>query len=89
MKRVFDWVMWLMFLVSFISALLTMLVVFGGSYIRQFTTFLPMEISLAATFILWGINSLINPYTRNSKNSFYYAFLFGTILVGFAALGIY
>lgn len=89
MRRILDWTMWLMFLVSFIFTILTMLVLFGKFYIVQFTTFLPLEISLSITFVLWGVNSIFNPYTKNSKNSFYYSVILGSILIGFAAMGIY
>lgn len=89
MRRIIDWTMWFMFLISFILTILTMLVLFGKFYISQFTTFLPLEISLSITFILWGINSVFNPYTKNSKNSFFYSLILGSILIGFAILGIY
>lgn len=81
--------MWFMFLVSFIITTLTMLVLFGKYYISQFTTFLPLEISLSVTFIIWGISSSFNPYTKHSKNSLLYLIILGSILVGFAAMGIY
>lgn len=89
MRRILDLTMWFMFLISFIFTILTMLVLFGKFYIIQFTTFLPLEISLSITFLLWGINSHFNPYTRNSKNSFLYSLVLGSILIVFAAMGIY
>ncbi|MDF2673001.1 MAG: hypothetical protein K0R09_1266 [Clostridiales bacterium] len=89
MSRILDLAMWFMFLISFIFTILTMLVLFGKFYIGQFTTFLPLEISLSITFLLWGINSHFNPYTKNSKNSFLYSLILGSILVGFAVMGIY
>lgn len=89
MRRILDLGMWFMFLVSLIITTFTMLVLFGKYYISQFTTFLPLEISLAITFILWGINSNFNPYTKNSKNSFLSSLILGGILIGFAAMGIY
>jgi hypothetical protein len=88
-RKILDWIMWFMFLVSFIITILTMLVLFGKFYISQFTTFLPLEISLSITFVLWGINSCFNPYTKNSKNSVYFSLILGSILIGFAAMGIY
>jgi hypothetical protein len=90
MTKVTDYLMWLMFGVSLIISLLTMLVLFGtGIYIEVFSTFLPLEASLSASFILWGINSLINPYTRNSKYTCIYAFIFSAGLIAFALMGIY
>lgn len=89
MRRILDLAMWFMFLASLIITILTMLVLFGKYYIGSFTTFLPLEISLSLTFIIWGINSQFNPYTRNTKNSFLYALIMGSILIGFAAMGIY
>lgn len=90
MTKVADYLMWLMFGISLIVSILTLLVLFGtGVYIELFSTFLPLEISLSSTFILWGINSLINPYTRNSKYTFFYAFILGGGLIVFALLGIY
>lgn len=81
--------MWFMFLASFVITIITMLVLFGKYYISRFTTFLPIEICLSATFILWGINSYFNSYTKNSKNSILYSFILGSILIGFAVMGIY
>lgn len=81
--------MWFMFLITFLITTITMLVLFGKFYIRQFTTFLPLEISLSVTFLLWGVNSRINTYTKNSKNSFLYSLILGSILAGFALMGIY
>lgn len=90
MNKVVDYLMWFMFGVSLVISILTMLVLFGtGIYMELFSTFLPLEISLSATFILWGINSLVNPYTRNSKYTFFYAFVFGGGLIVFTLLGIY
>lgn len=78
-----------MFLITFIITIITMLVLFGKFYISRFTTFLPLEISLSITFVLWGINSRFNTYTKNSKNSFLYLLILGSILVVFAIMGIY
>lgn len=89
MRRLLDAVMWFMFLVSFIVTILTILVLYGKYRITQLTTFLPLEISLSITFILWGINSHFNLYTKNSKNSFLVSLILGGILIGFTILGIY
>lgn len=89
MRRILDLAMWFMFLISFIITILTILALFGKYYMGQFTTFLPFEISLSITFILWGINSCFNTYTKNNKNIFLYSLILGGILIGFAAAGIY
>lgn len=90
MTKIIDYFMWFMFGVSLIISMLTMLVLFGtGIYIEVFSTFLPLEVSLSASFILWGINSLINQYTRNSKYTVFYAFTLGAGLIVFALMGIY
>jgi hypothetical protein len=90
--KTLDYTMWFAFIVSFVISILTMLVVFGivwYGWISPFATFLPLEISLSATFFLWGINSLYNPYTKNSKYTFYYSLILGGILLAFVILGIY
>ena len=90
--RILDYLMWGMFLISFIISIFTMLVVFGivwSGWISYFATFLPLEISLAATFFLWGINSIYNTYTKNSKYTFYYSLILGGALLAFVILGIY
>lgn len=90
--KILDYFMWGMFLVSFIVSIFTMLVVFGivwAGWISSFATFLPLELSLAATLFLWGINSIYNSYTKNSKYTFYYSLVFGGILLLFVVLGVY
>lgn len=90
MAKVIDFIMWLLFGISFIISILTMLVLFGGiQYIEAFSTLLPLEISLSSTFILWGFNSMYNPYTRNSKKTPYIWIALGVMLLVFALFGIY
>lgn len=84
-----DYLMWLMFIISLVTSVLTMIVVFGISWISSFSTFLPLEISLAATFFLWGINSIYNSYTKDNKLTMFYSFVLGGILLVFVVLGIY
>lgn len=87
--RLLDSLMWLMFLLSLVVSLLTMIVVFGIRWISPFATFLPLEVSLAATFFVWGLNSIYNNYTRDSKLTMFYSFVLGGILLVFVVLGIY
>lgn len=91
MKRLIDWIMWLTFLITFIIALLTMIVAFGIQYsgLEMFATFLPLELSLGGTLILWGINSFLNPYLRHGKSSIFFLSILGVILLLFARYGIY
>lgn len=91
MKKLIDWTMWLMFFVTFIIAILTMIVAFGLQYtgLEIFATFLPLELSLGGTLILWGINSFINPYLRHGKSSIYFLSFLGVIMLFFARFGIY
>lgn len=90
MSKVLDFITWLLFGISLIISILTMLVLFGGiQYIELFSTLLPLEISLSSTFIIWGFNSIKNPYTRNSKNSPSILIVLGIMLLVFALFGIY
>lgn len=89
MRKFIDYLMWLMFAISLVISILTMLVVFGIVYIGRFSTFLPLEICLSITFFLWGINSTYNSYTRNGKYTAYYYIVMGGMLLAFAALKIY
>lgn len=51
--KVIDALMWIMFTISSVVAMITVLVLFGISYnnlLKIFSTMLPLEISLALTF---------------------------------------
>lgn len=89
MLKILDGLMWFMFAVSFVFSVITILVVYGIRYFPKFVTFYPLEIALALSFFLWGINSLFNPYISHGKYSFYLAFIFGGVLVAFAVMGVY
>jgi hypothetical protein len=91
MKRFIDWTMWLMFFVTFIISLLTMIVAFGIQYtgLELFATLLPLEISLGGALVLWGLNSFLNPYLRHGKSSIFILSLLGVILLAFARYGVY
>lgn len=90
--KTLDYLMWSMFIATFIISIFTMLVVFGivwTGWMSYFATLLPLEISLAATFFIWGMNSVYNIYTKNSKYTLYYSIMLGVTLLVFASLGIY
>lgn len=89
MLKILDGLMWIAFIISLLFTLVTTIVVYGISYIPQFVTFLPLELALAATFFLWGLNSLFNPYISHGKHGFYLSFLLGGILIAFAVMGVY
>jgi hypothetical protein len=80
--------MWGMFVETLAVSIITMVVVFGLGYIELFSTFLPFEISLAATFFLWGLNSVYNPYMKVVKNTFFYSVILCGVLIVFVSLGI-
>lgn len=68
--KVIDALMWIMFTISSVVAMITVLVLFGISYnnlLKIFSTMLPLEISLALTFFLWGLNSLYGSYLPDNK----------------------
>jgi hypothetical protein len=90
--KTLDYLMWSMFIATFIISIFTMLVVFGivwTGWMSYFATLLPLELSLAATFFVWGTNSVYNIYTKNSKYTLYYSLVLGSTLLVFAAFGIY
>lgn len=87
--RLLDILMWIMFAISLGISILTTIVAFGIKWIRPFATFLPLEISLAATFFIWGLNSIYSHYTRSSKFTMFYTFILGGILLMFVVFGIY
>lgn len=87
--KILDGMMWISIAVSFVISILTMLVTFGIKWIPPFATFMPVEISLAVTFFLWGVNSIYNHYTKDSRITVLYSFLFGGVLLIFVVFGIY
>lgn len=93
--KILDWLMWIMFFISLVISVITILVLFGISYnsaFKYFSTLLPLEVSLASTFFLWGLNSLYSSYMERKKNSFKYSlllFVLGGALLVFVVLGVY
>lgn len=93
--RIFDILMWIMFLISSIVSIITTLVLFGisyGAFLKPFSTMLPLEISLALTFFLWGLNSIYGSYLIDKDNNPKFSimlFALGGILLIFVIFGIY
>lgn len=91
--KIIDGLTWMMFFVSSILSIITIIVTFGmveyTKQLRVFTNLLPLEISLSATLFLWGINCLYNTYSKNGKKAFFRYFIMGLILLGFIFMGVY
>lgn len=89
MNKFIDLLTWFSFLISLVISFFTMIVVFGIYDLKLFYTFYPVEISLAVSFFLWGIDNLLNKYTKNSIWTFVTSFIFGTLLIIFMTMGVY
>lgn len=87
--RLLDFIMWVSFGITGIISIFTIIVSFGIVYISKFSTFVPLEISLAVSLILWGINCRHNEEVCYTKNNFYISFILGALLLIFLILGIY
>lgn len=86
-------IMWLMFLVTSIVSVITMVVSFGmveySRSLKLFMNFLPLEICLSATLFLWGLNNLYNNYSTNGKKNFFYYVVMSSVLLVFIFQGVY
>lgn len=87
--RLLDYIMWGSFLLTSIISIFTILVSFGIVYISRFATFMPIEVSLALSLMLWGINCIYNPEVKFTKSNFYIALILGGIILMFLMYGIY
>lgn len=91
--KIIDFFTWIMFLVTSAISIITMIVSFGmvdySKTLKPFMNFLPLEICLAVTLFLWGINSLYNNYFKNNKKTFFCYLTMGSVLLGFIFMGVY
>ncbi|WP_027308608.1 hypothetical protein [Caloramator sp. ALD01] len=87
--KLLNYLMWVSFLFTSIISIFTIIVSFGIVYISEFSTFIPLEISLSLSLILWGINCRYNQDVCYTKNNFYISFLLAFILLLFSILGVY
>lgn len=91
--KIVNFLMWLMFFISSVVAVITMIVSFGmvdySASLKPFTNFLPLEICLSAALFLWGINSLYNNYSDTGKKTFFRYLIMASILLVFIFMGVY
>lgn len=93
--KIFEWATWIMFGISFVISVITILVLFGLLYaspIKPFTTLKPFEVSLAVTLFMWGIDSIYASYVKKSKSQVKFSILlliFSGITLTFMLLGVY
>jgi hypothetical protein len=82
-----------MILVSSLISIITMVVTFGmieySNFLKPFTNFMVLEISLAITLFLWAINSLYRSYTPKSKKTFFYYIFMSGLFMAFIFYGVY
>ncbi|KMT23271.1 hypothetical protein [Clostridium cylindrosporum] len=91
-RRLFDFLTWIMMIVTFVISIFTTIVVFGiawSNWLSRFSNFMPLEISLAITFFLWGTTSIISLSDKKGKTHGIFSFLFGGVLLVFLILEVY
>lgn len=87
--KIADCVMWSSFLVTGVISIFTIIVSFGIVYISSFANFMLLEVSLAISFLIWGICGLINPDVNFTKQNFYLSCGISAVFLLFLMFGIY
>ncbi|EYE87832.1 hypothetical protein Q428_11185 [Fervidicella metallireducens AeB] len=87
--KILDYLTWIMFIFSLLLTLCTIIVLFGLAYMPALSSLKPLQISLAVTFFMWGVNNLYNNYAEDGKKNFFYCTIIAGIFLVFVVLGIY